>query len=98
MNGNIYIIEFAFGLALFINAMLFIPQAIKLLRSKSAQNISLITFIGFNLIQIITALHGYIRKDYILLVGAILSILTCGMVTILAVIYKLREKNNTTIS
>ncbi len=93
MNWMTYFIEILFSLALFVNALLFIPQAFKLFKSKNSRNISLITFAGFNLIQIVTVLHGYIRKDYILMVGAFLSVLTCGVVTLLAFAYRLRERN-----
>jgi MtN3 and saliva related transmembrane protein len=54
-----------FGMAMFINAALFLPQVIKLYKTKSTKGLSLITFIGFNIIQLSSILHGYIRKDYI---------------------------------
>ncbi len=74
------IIEFIFAIALFINAALFIPQAIKIYTSRSVQGVSLITFAGFLCIQFATVLHAWIVKDYILLVGFLLSMLTCGSV------------------
>ncbi|MDR2617190.1 MAG: hypothetical protein LBC22_05280 [Endomicrobium sp.] len=52
-------------MAMFINAALFLPQVIKLYKTKSTKGLSLITFIGFNIIQLSSILHGYIRKDYI---------------------------------
>ena len=78
----------AFGLGLFINAMLFIPQAIKLFRTKKVDGLSLITFSGFNIIQFFTILHGYFRKDYVLMIGFLLSFVFCGLVTMMIIFYK----------
>ncbi|WP_375498681.1 PQ-loop domain-containing transporter [uncultured Nostoc sp.] len=44
------IVTFLFGLGFVFNASLFVPQAIRIVRTKSAKNISLITFAGFNII------------------------------------------------
>lgn len=88
------IVDMAFGLGLFVNAMLFVPQIIKLWRSKSAEGVSLLTFGGFNLIQIPAILHGYFVADYILLVGFVLSFITCGSVTALATLYRFRFKRS----
>jgi MtN3 and saliva related transmembrane protein len=53
-------------------------------------DISLITFVGFILTQLAAILYGYFHKDYILMVGYMLAILTCGAVTALA--FKYRNK------
>lgn len=82
------VIEIVFGLGLFINAALFIPQIIRLYRTKDAGGLSLITFAGFNLIQLFTLLHGYLHKDYLLVFGYLLSLITCGMVTIMIIFYR----------
>ncbi len=84
------LIEIAFSLGLFINALLFIPQAIKILRTKNTKGVSLITFLGFNAIQAFTFLHGYLHKDYLLMIGMLLSFITCGIVTVLLIIYSSR--------
>ena len=81
------LIEFIFSFGLFINAILFIPQAIKILQTKTTQGISLTTFIGFNIIQIFTFLHGYLHKDYLLMIGILLSFMTCSVVTVLIIVY-----------
>jgi len=83
-----YFIELMFGLGLFFNAMLFIPQAVKLFRIKESKDISLITFGGFNVMQIFTILHGYINKDYVLMLGFLLSFVFCGVVTFLIIFYR----------
>lgn len=83
-----WLIELGFSLSLIVNAALFIPQIISLLKNKSAESVSLITFGGFNIIQLFTLLHGIMAKDYILVLGYGLSIITCGAVTYLIVYYK----------
>jgi len=84
-------IEGICGVTLFMNALLFISQAIKIFKSKSTQGISLITFLGFLIIQLSVVLHGILHHDPILVVGYLLSMVTCGVVVILFYYYR----NNT---
>jgi MtN3 and saliva related transmembrane protein len=86
-----YFIDLIFGVAMFINAMLFIPQFIALYKTKNSRGLSLITFAGFNLIQLATIFHGYLYKDYILMYGYILTLFIAGSVTLLILLYR---KNN----
>lgn len=83
-----YFIELMFGLGLFFNALLFIPQAIKLFKTKNSNDVSLITFGGFNITQVFTILHGYLNKDYVLMWGFLLSFVFCSVVTFLIILYK----------
>ncbi|HLD16969.1 MAG TPA: PQ-loop repeat-containing protein, partial [Coxiellaceae bacterium] len=78
------LIEFLFGIALFVNAALFIPQAWRIYRKKSSEGVSLLTFGGFWLIQLVTVLHGYLHQDHLLFWGFFLSLVTNGCVIILA--------------
>lgn len=82
------VIEMLFGLALFVNAMLFIPQAIKVFKTKNGKSISLITFAGFILIQFTSVLYGLIKHDWILTIGYLISMGTCTSVVICALIYR----------
>lgn len=82
------IVTFFFGLGFVFNASLFIPQAIRIFKTKSGRNISLITFAGFNLIQLNGSLYGYYQNDLILLYGNLISFITCGSVTLLAIYFK----------
>lgn len=82
------VIEIVFILGLFINATLFIPQIIKLYKTKKSEDVSLLTFAGFNFIQLFVILHGYLHKDYLLMIGYILSFLMCGTVTWMVVLYR----------
>lgn len=81
-------VELIFSCGLLFNVLLFIPQAIKVYRQKNSKNLSLITFAGFNIMQFFTAWHGYLEKDYVLMIGFGLSFFTCGIVTILIIRYK----------
>lgn len=76
-------IDVIFSVALFINACLFIPQIIKILKTKETNGLSLITFGGFNLIQLAALLYGIVHADYVMIAGYTMSLFTCGTVTLL---------------
>lgn len=82
------LITFVFSAALFINAALFVPQAWRIYKERRSKEISLFTFGGFLFIQSSTVLYGLMHRDYILVAGYLLSILTCGTVVILALIFR----------
>jgi uncharacterized protein with PQ loop repeat len=94
------IVEFIFGAALFINALLFIPQSIRILKEKSAASVSLTTFVGFLLIQFAIVLHGIIVHDLILIWGYIISMLSTGLVVVLTLKYRNKqvESNNSDLN
>jgi MtN3 and saliva related transmembrane protein len=83
------VVETIFSLGLFINAILFVPQIIRLYQKKDSREVSLLTFGGFNVIQFFTILHGYIHSDYLLMIGFIASFITCGIVTGMIIYYRL---------
>ena len=76
-----------------VNALLFIPQIISLVRHQSAESVSLLTFAGFNVIQFFTICHGIVVKDYLLVAGFVLSFITCGIVTLLIIYFKYFKKS-----
>ena len=84
-------VEFFFGLSMFVNAILFVPQILRLFKTKNPVGLSLTTFIGFNAIQIFSILHGYIHNDYIFMSGMLLSLLLCGCISLLIILYKFRR-------
>ncbi len=86
------VIELMFGLSMFINAILFIPQAVKIYKTKNTSGLSCTTFAGFNVIQMFTIMHGYIRNDYVLVVGNALSLFTSGIITFLIFFCKNKRK------
>lgn len=82
------VIGVIFGLGLMANAGLFVVQAIKILKTKSAKGLSTFTFAGFSFLQMTGILHGIFQKDMYLLSGMVASLLACGTVTILSIIYR----------
>lgn len=91
LSGIGIFIESAFGLCLLFNAFVFIPQAVKVYRTKNVQGLSLITFIGFNIVQFFTVLHGVINHDLMLVYGNILAFAACGVVTFFIVKYRKKD-------
>ncbi len=88
------IVAVVFGLALMGNAALFVPQAIAVWRKKSDEGISLITFGGFNVLQVIAIVHGCYQHDLSLIVGMIASLITCGAVTFLTLVYRMKRRDS----
>jgi MtN3 and saliva related transmembrane protein len=86
------IVAVVFGFALMGNAALFVPQALAIWRKKSDEGISLITFGGFNLLQVIAIVHGVYQHDLALILGMVASLITCGAVTLLTLIYRVGRK------
>jgi len=86
------IVAWVFGFALMGNAALFVPQAIALWRKKSDEGISLVTFAGFNLLQAIAIVQGVYQHDLALILGMIASLITCGAVTLLTLIYRVKRR------
>jgi MtN3 and saliva related transmembrane protein len=84
-------VAFVFGLALLGNAALFVPQAIAVWRKKSDEGVSLVTFAGFCILQVIGVIHGFYQHDRSLIVGLSASFLTCGTVTLLTIVYRIRR-------
>lgn len=80
-----------FGLGLVCNALLFVPQILAVWRKKTDEGISLITFGGFSILQMIGIIHGLYQHDLSLTLGMAASLLTCGSVTALTLIYRLRR-------
>lgn len=82
------IIEILFSCALTINAALFIPQIFRLFKTKKTEGLSFLTFFGFNCVQILGVLHCYLHRDYLPMIGWVASLVLCGMVTAMIVVYK----------
>jgi MtN3 and saliva related transmembrane protein len=82
------LVAWAFGFGMGLNALLFVPQALSIWRTRKADGVSLLTFGGFNALQALGVLHGALQHDWSLAVGMGVSLCTCGSVTILALIYR----------
>jgi MtN3 and saliva related transmembrane protein len=85
------IVAFLFALGLIGNALLFVPQAVAVWRKKTDEGISLVTFGGFCILQILGVIHGVYQHDNSLILGLGASFLTCGTVTLLTVVYRIRR-------
>ncbi len=84
-------IEVGFSLTMIINALLFLPQIFRLYQTKDYRNLSALTFVGFNIIQLFAILHGYINNDYALMYGMLLSFVLCLVLNILALYYRVKQ-------
>jgi len=80
-----------FGLGLGGNALLFVPQIIAVWRKKTDEGISLLTFGGFSVLQIIGIAHGLYQHDLSLTLGMAASLLTCGTVTLLTIFFRMHR-------
>lgn len=80
-----------FGLGLGCNALLFVPQIVAVWRKKTDQGISLLTFGGFSVLQMIGIVHGLYQQDLSLTLGMAASLVTCGSVCALTLFYRVRR-------
>ncbi|MGD0098063.1 MAG: PQ-loop domain-containing transporter [Terracidiphilus sp.] len=85
------IVAVIFGLGLGCNALLFVPQVLAIWRKKSDEGISLITFGGFSVLQVVGIAHGVFQRDLSLILGMAASLLTCGSVTALTLYYRVKR-------
>ncbi len=85
------IVAVIFGLGLLCNALLFVPQALAVWRKKTDEGVSLITFGGFSVLQTIGIVHGIYQHDMSLILGMAASLLSCGTVTLLTFVYRIRR-------
>jgi MtN3 and saliva related transmembrane protein len=85
------IVAVLFGLGLGCNALLFVPQVLAIWRKKSDEGISLITFGGFSVLQVVGIVHGLYQHDLALILGMVASLLTCGSVTALTIFYRINR-------
>lgn len=92
------IVAVIFGLGLLCNALLFVPQVLAVWRKKTDEGISLITFGGFSILQVIGIVHGVYQHDPSLIIGMTASLLSCGSVTGLTIFYRLRRLSSMTTS
>ena len=85
------IINIIFAAGLFINAMLFLPQAWRIYKKRESKELSIVTFLGFWITQLSAIFYGYLNNDKILMWGYVLAATTCGLVTLQIIYYRLKE-------
>jgi MtN3 and saliva related transmembrane protein len=81
----------AFGLGLMGNALLFVPQIAAVWRKKTDEGVSLVTFGGFCLLQIVSVIHGLYEHDLAMVLGMGSSLVTCGCVTVLTIFFRVKR-------
>jgi MtN3 and saliva related transmembrane protein len=89
--GDEKIVAVIFGLGLGCNALLFVPQIVAVWRKKSDVGISLLTFGGFSVLQVVGIVHGAYQRDLSLILGMAASLLTCGSVTALTIFFRVKR-------
>jgi MtN3 and saliva related transmembrane protein len=91
-TGMKQLFEWLFGLGLGCNALLFVPQAVAVWRKKTDEGVSLITFGGFSVLQVIGIVHGVYQQDLSLILGMAASLISCGTVTALTIFFRVRRR------
>ena len=86
MNIFTNIVAWLFSAGLFISSVLIIPQIIKIYRTKTVRNLSLITYIGFEFFQITFILHGYFFNDLPILIGMSFTLI-CNTIVLAQIFY-----------
>ena len=82
------LVAWLFGLGMGLNALLFVPQAFAIWKTKNPSGVSLLTFGGFNVLQAIGVAHGFLQRDWPLALGMAVSLATCSSVTLLTLVYR----------
>lgn len=85
------VVAWLFGTGLVMNALVFVPQALRIHRARNASGVSILTFAAFNAMQVVGTLHGYLQNDPVLMLGMFASLVTCGSVTVLAWLHRERR-------
>jgi len=72
----------------------YFPQAYKIYKTKSADNISLVAFIVFALGTLLWTLYGFFINDFVLILSFIIGAIGSWLVLFLSIKYKIKAKNN----
>jgi two-component system, OmpR family, aerobic respiration control sensor histidine kinase ArcB len=91
-------VQLAFGAGLFVNALLFVPQSVRIIKEKSAKGVSLFTFLGLLLIQFTLVLYGIVERDYLLIIGCVASMVAYSSVAALVLLYRKKAGGDDDIS
>lgn len=88
-----YLIHLIYGAAFIWTVLAAIPQITMLLRIKDSSELSLITFLGFNFIQVVTIFHAYFYREWLLLAGVSLFLIVYASISFLIAYYRLKARN-----
>jgi uncharacterized protein with PQ loop repeat len=82
------------GASYMIKLIGFPQQAYKLYKSKSTKNVSRFLFVGSFTSYIFWTYYGYLRKDWVIIWGQSVGILTSGIVLYLLYKYRNNDKDS----
>ena len=88
MSNAVYWIDGIFKVGQLVNAGMFLGQLILVIQKRSAKDMSLISFVGFAMIQFITLLHGYFHKDKLLTYGSLAGLGFCVSLILTALYFR----------
>ena len=83
-----FIVRAQFGIGLVVNAALYVPQILRILQTKATGGLSLIMFFGFWLLTLSQVVYGFYIGDRLLAWGTGITLITCGVVIWLILIYR----------
>jgi uncharacterized protein with PQ loop repeat len=83
--------EILFGIAMIINAAVYIPQALKLIRMKHTKEVSLITFSSFTIFLFVQCVYALLRHDTHFLWGSLLVLMSSFSVTSLIIYFRVKS-------
>jgi MtN3 and saliva related transmembrane protein len=82
------VMEGQYGIGLLVNAMLYVPQILRLVKERASNELSYVMFCGFLCLTLSQVLYGFFRHDWIMAWGNMSTFITCGTVVCLIFIYR----------
>ncbi len=82
------VMDWQFGIGLVVNALLYVPQIIRIIKEKSSSELSYIMFCGFLCLTMSQVIYGFFKQDWIMAWGNMLTLIACGTVVSLIFIYR----------
>lgn len=86
-----YVINIIYAAAFLWTAVSAIPQIMTLLRLKDSSELSVITFLGFNFIQVVTIIHACFYQEWLLLAGVSLFLIIYAYLSSLVIYYRVKK-------
>ena len=71
-----------------VNALLFVPQIVKLLRCRSAEGVSLTMYAGFLVLQLVTAVDLGFHRVWTLAASCVASAIATSTIVVLTLRYR----------
>lgn len=82
------LIFWLYQLVMYGVALSYVPQIVRLYKTKDANELSFITFLGFALLQVISAIHGYYTHNLTLLFSMILCVVFSLILNVQIICYR----------